>query len=475
MGTALVLGAGFAGLTAAVELAARGLKVTVLERRPSLGGRASSYTDRATGERCDNGQHLLIAGYRNTIAFLERIGAAGDLRFDPDLEVRFVARDAPSACFRAASLPAPLHLVSAFLHHPLLGVRDRLAVARAALAILRLDEREVEALEPVRFVDWLERNGQPRAAIDAFWEVFVLATVNQSVRVASALPVLRVLRLGFLGSREAARLGYAVVGLGDLYAGRAAAFVRARGGEVRTRARVAAIETAADGVACNGGGGARVAGVRLEDGERLAADLVVSALPFPALEAVAPGLGLVPPGLEPSPIVNVHVWLDRGDLLGGATFAALLGTRLAQWVWDRRRMMREPAPGGHLSVTISGADLALRLSRAEVEATVLADLRDLLPSVRAAAVDRVAVVKEPFATFRAAPGAERLRPPARTAVRGLYRAGDWTATGLPSTIEGAVISGLRAVEAATGEAGLVRSLDARPDWPVRLLRRLPGR
>lgn len=458
-----MIGGGLAGLAAAVELAGAGFRVTVLEKAPRLGGRAHSFEDRALGHACDNGQHLFIAGYRNARAFLAKIGAAGDLVIQPALAVRFVAPGGRSFDFRATRrLPAPFHLLPAFLRHPLLSARDRAAAARAAAAILSLDEARLAAAEPLRFDEWLRAHGQPRALVDAFWEVITLATINAPSSVVSAYPILKVLRLGFLGSADAGRLAWAAVPLGDLFGERAAAFIRARGGDVRLRARVR-------GIARDGAGG-RVVGVDLDGGgaaaERLAADVYVSAIPFGALRALAPDL--VPGALRPAPIVDVHLRVDREVL--DAPFAALLGARAAQWVWNRGRMLR-PGCGcaGMLSVTISGAEEALELPPAEIERRVIEDLRAFLPPMREAALLGVRTIKEPHATLRLAPGVERLRPPARTALANLFLAGDWTDTGLPSTIEGAVISGFRAAEAATGRR-IVLPLEALQDLPSRALR-----
>jgi squalene-associated FAD-dependent desaturase len=475
---AIVLGAGFAGLAAAVRLAEAGYRVTVLEKAPRLGGRASSFDDRPSGERFDNGQHVVIAGYRNTRAFLETIGAEGDLVLQPALSVLYLLPGGRSFDFRATRrLPAPLHLLAGFLRNPILGGRDRIAMARAVSAILRMDERALRAAEPQRFEEWLRAHGQTRRLIDFFWEVITLATINAPSRVVSAYPILKVLRLGFLGSADAGRLGYAAVPLGDLYGERAAAFVRARGGEVRTRARVARWEAAPDFSEQStlsskvNGRGERIEAVVLESGERLAADLFVSALPFQAVRALAPDL--VPAALGPAPIVDVHLLLDREVMR--APFAALLGARAAQWVWNRGRMLRMASrAAAALSVTISGADEALALEPREIEARVLDDLRAFLPDFRAARLLRVLTIKEPYATLRLEPGVEALRPPARTRFSNLLLAGDWTATGLPSTIEGAVISGLRAAEAATGRA-LVLPIDALEDAPARFARRLAAR
>jgi len=458
--SAIIVGAGFAGLAAAAELATRGVRVTVLEKAPRLGGRASSFVDRASGERCDNGQHLMIAGYRNTRAFLERTGAAKDVRFQDAMEVTFALPGGRLFPFRASKgLPAPLHLARAFLSHPLLGTRDRIAAARAGSKALLMSEAELRALEPLRFSEWLARMGQPPALVEAFWEVLTLAAVNVSVRDVSAYPILKVFRQGFMGSADAARLGYAEVPLGDLME-TAAAYVRSKGGEVRARAHVEAVPGAGR--------------VTLSGGESLEADLVVLATSLPGLRALRPEL--VSEGLTSAPIVDVHVWLDRP--ICDAMFTALLGAKAAQWVWNRARMVRPEARGVSdgtvmMSVTISGAEEAVKAAPKDLEAQVLEDFRAFFPRMAEAKVVRALTVKEPFATLRLTPGVEALRPATRTADPRLLLAGDFTATGLPSTIEGAVISGLRAVEAATGET-IVRPLEANQDAPVRFLRRLVG-
>jgi uncharacterized protein with NAD-binding domain and iron-sulfur cluster len=319
-----------------------------------------------------------------------------------------------------------------------------------------MSEAELESLEPIRFSDWLRGQGQGQAAIDSFWEVVTLATVNVGTAQVSSAPILRVLRLGFFGSADAGRLGWPTVPFEALFES-AAAFVRARGGEVRTRARAAAIDAGS--------------GVRLEGGEVVKADVIVSALPFQALRALRPDL--VPAEMRAAPIVDVHVWLDRPVFDG--PFVALLGARMAQWAWNRARMMRSPNGQGFLhSVTISGADEALAMPTRALEAAVLDDFRRFFPPMANARVLRVHTIKEPFATLRLEPGAERLRPGARTADPRLILAGDWTKTGLPSTIEGAVISGLRAAEEASGER-IVRGLEGDEDLPVRLMRRLARR
>jgi squalene-associated FAD-dependent desaturase len=458
--TAIVLGAGFAGLSAAVELADAGFAVIVLEKAPRAGGRASSFDDRTSGERVDNGQHLLIAGYRNTRAFLEKIGAARDLFLQGALSVRFFERGGRSFDFRAArGLPAPFHLLAAFLRHPLLSPAEKAAAARAVSSILCMDEPRLRAVEPLRFDAWLAAHGQSRRLVEVFWDVVALATINAPSHAISAYPILKVLRLGFFSSARAGRLAYPAVALSDFYAERAAAYLRSRGGDVRLRERVRAIERAPDG---------RARAAVLEGGGRAEATLFVSALPFRALAAIAPDL--VPAGLRPSPIVGVHLWLDREVL--DAPFAALLGAPTAQWVWNRRRMLRGgKARGGLLSVTISGAEEALGLVPHEIEARVLADLCEFLPAAREARIERALTIKEPHATLWLEPGTEARRPGPRTRVPNLFLAGDWTATGLPSTIEGAVISGLRAVEEATGRR-LVRPLEALEDFPARAMKRL---
>ncbi len=441
---AVVIGAGFAGLAAAAALAARGRRVLVLEAAHRLGGRATSFRDGATGERVDNGQHVLFGCYRHTRRFLRQIGAAGGLRVQPHLDLTSVDADGRRTRLACPPLGPPLDLLAGLLEWEALRLRDRCALFRLA-GPLRRARRELRgapgapaaaAGETVR--GWLRRHGQTRRLRTLLWEPLALAALNQDPGAAAAPTFVRALALLTGAAPGDSGVALPVRPLDRFFAEPARRFIEARGGELRTGAPARLL--------------ADDAGVRAVEagGRRWAAPAVISAVPWFALPGLFPSGP--PPALAPvcdaagrtasSPIVTVNLWLDRPVL--DVPFLGLPG-RALQWVFDKGRIFGGGA--SHLSLVSSGADAIVRLPNRAIVARAVADLGTGAPAAREAAVVRATVVREPRATFSLAPG-QPARPGARTAVPGLLLAGDWTDTGLPGTIESAVLSGRRAADAA---------------------------
>ncbi len=451
----VVIGGGFAGLAAAVRLAGAGARVTVLERRGVLGGRAYSFVEPESGAVLDNGQHLFMRCYRETLAFLETLGTADRIAFQRRLAVEFVGEDGRTARLDCPPLPAPLHLVAGLLRFDGLGLADRLRMLRVGAALAaaaRAGEAATARLEALTVEAWLASLGQSAASRRLFWDPLTLATLNDGPDVASARWLVAVLRRAFLEGARAGDLGFATAGLSDLYTEQARAYVEARGGTVRTRAAVAGLEVAGD----------RVVAVRLAPGDGLSSDArggawlpveaVVSAVPHYALPALLPpALAARPPfaglaGLGTSPIVSFHLWYDRP--ITDRPFLGLLDSPL-HWLFDR---------GSHVTVVTSGARTLIDLSRSELTALAAREVERLVPGARGARLVHAHVIKERYATPSLAPGAGRLRPGPRTPLANLILAGDWTATGLPGTIEGAVTSGHAAAAVLIGtRAAAVRS------------------
>ena len=424
----VVVGGGFAGLSAATALAARGARVLVLEARPSLGGRAASFTDPATGEAVDNGQHILAGAYYETFEVLARIGAMDGVRMQPSLELVVVETNGRRTQFACPPLPSPLHLLAGLLRWPALGWGDRLAALRIGL------RRRPHATETVR--QWLLALGQTPRLISLLWEPLAVAALNQPIDTAAASSFAVVIDR-ILARRAASSLGLAVAPLSDLYAVPARAFIEARGGAVRT-GRSAVI----------GAWPAASLSVRSGDHE-IWPRAIICAVPWHGLRAA---FWPEPPPLSPvfaaadatpaSPIVTVNLWLDRD--VTRAAFVGLPG-RTMQWVFDKRLIFGDGA--SHLSLVCSGAEAVVAKTNDELVALAVEELKSGCPAAREAVVRRAVVVRERKATFSVAPGSPA-RPPVRTAIPGLYLAGDWIGNDLPATIEGAVISG----HSAAGEA-----------------------
>lgn len=445
---AIVVGAGFAGLSAASRLADAGARVLVLEARPRLGGRATAFVDRATGELVDNGQHVLFGCYRETLAFLRRIGAEDGVRLQPALRVPFVDTAGGVTELRCPPLPAPLHLVAAVLDWPALPFRDRWSVLRLAgpLRVARRQmagDKHLQVASPGETVEtWLKLNGQSDALRAWLWEPLAVAALNQSPAEAAAQPFVRVLAGLFGADPRDAAVGLPSRPLHLMYAEPARAFIEARGGSVRTGALASVVVD-----------GDRLRGVEV-GGDRFLGRAVVAAVPWYALSPLVLRTGAVPPEfaatldratrLESLPIVTVNLWYDR--VVMDEPFVGLHGTSM-HWVFDKRAAFGGAA--SHLSVVASGARDLVDLTNEQLVARAAREIASVLPGAGAAHLLRGTVIREKRATFSLAPG-QPPRPGHRTAVPGLLLAGDWTDTGLPGTIESAVVSGHRAADEVLG-------------------------
>jgi len=430
---AIVVGAGFAGLSAAVRLARDGAHVLVLEAKARLGGRATAFADHETGELVDNGQHVLMGCYTETFAFLRDIGAIGNIALQRQLAVTMIDRRGMRSRLTCPALPAPLHLVAGVMDWDALTWRDRWSVLGMATP-LKNARREmtgapVRASSPGETVEsWLIRNGQTPRLREMLWDPLALAALNQDPASASAPPFARVLAEMFGSDPAAAAIALPIKPLDQMYAEPAGRYIAARGGTVMTGA--AARVRATPALVVEAGG------------RRWMSDHVVVAVPWFALPDV---FFPVPAALDAvvararemksMPIVTVNLWFDRPIL--DEPFIGLPGRKM-QWVFDKRLLL-----GGavsHLSLVSSGADAILRRSNPDMIADAHAEILEALPAARGATLTKATVIREPRATFSLAPGQPE-RPKTATGIRGLVLAGDWIDTGLPATIESAVRSG----------------------------------
>jgi squalene-associated FAD-dependent desaturase len=443
----VVVGAGVAGLSAAVRLTRRGARVLVLEARARLGGRATAFTDQTTGELVDNGQHVLLGCYRHTFAFLKDIGADSNVSAQRALRVSMIDSAGRRSSLECPDLPSPFHLVAGVLEWDALGWADRLSVLRMARP-LRVAQRALKpgateiAASPGETVEnWLVRNGQTARIREMLWEPLGLAALNQPIARAAAPVFARVLAEMFGTDPRASAIVLPNMPLHLMYAEPARGFIEAHGGTVLTGAPAT--------IDMQDGAVVAVAAGR----ERWTVETAVSAVPWFALNAALGGdRRLVEPliarasAMASSPIVSVHAWFDRPVL--DEPFVGLPG-RAMQWVFDTRTVTGSHASS--VSLVSSGASEIVHRRNDELIADALVELHGALPAARAAQLLRATVVREPRATFSLAPGQPE-RPPTATPVRGLFLAGDWTDTGLPATIESAVRSGHAAGDAAADAA-----------------------
>ncbi len=440
----MVIGAGFAGLSAAVRLTREGARVLVVEARSRLGGRATAFSDRETGELVDNGQHVLLGCYRDTLSFLDEIGARGHVTFQPTLGVTMVDRDGRSSRLSMSSLPPPLHLIAGVFDWEALAWKDRLSILRMR-APLEIARRALSsgsygiAASPGETVEnWLIRNGQTARIREMLWDPLALAALNQPPSHAAAPPFARVLAEMFGPDARAASIGIPNKPLDAMYAEPARAYIERHGGTVRTGAP-ATVHVSQD----------RVTHVSV-GAERIEAAAVVSAVPWFALASLFDGsrhplaeIAARASDMRSMPIVTVNLWLD-GSIFE-EPFVGLPG-RDMQWVFDKRQAFG--ASASHLSLVSSGATSMANRTNDELIGAAHQQLLEAFPQARRVSLLRATVIREPKATFSLAPG-QPARPGTATPVREFFLAGDWIDTGLPATIEGAVRSGHMAADLAT--------------------------
>jgi squalene-associated FAD-dependent desaturase len=438
----VVIGGGLAGIAAALDCAAAGASVTLVEVRRRLGGAAYSFE--REGLQMDNGQHVFLRCCTAYRALLARLGSERLTAVQPRLRIPVLKPGSKPTVLRRGSLPAPLQLAGALARYPHLSRPERLGAARAALGLMRLDPDE-QALDRVSFGDWLARHGQGPRAVGALWDLIALPTLNLPAAQASLALSAFVFRTGLLSAADAGDIGFHEATLGETIGVPAERALREAGVELRLGWRAERLQRTAGGLEVHTSAG--------EDG--LSAEAAVVAVPHArAATLLEPLLGEragTLRGLGSSPIVNLHVLYDRP--VCDEPFAAGVGTPV-QYLFDRTRAAGAPAGCQYLAVSLSGAEREMNMSVGDLRERYEPALRELLPRARQAKVEMFLATREHAATFRAAPGTAALRPGARTSIPGLVLAGTWTATGWPATLESAVLSGHAAAAVTLEELGI---------------------
>lgn len=424
----IIVGGGIAGIACALRLAEAGLRITLLETRKKLGGRATSFQDVRTGLTIDNCQHVSLGCCTNYLDFCTRLGVESKIRWLR--EIYWVEPGGRTSTMRPGVLPAPGHFTGSFLGASFLTAREKVSIGSAMLAALTADRGLWRART---FADWLAAHMQTRDAIDKFWAPVVISACNLDVDRVCAASALHVFQEGFLAHRDAAAMGVARVPLVELYDPAEQAIARA-GGELRLGTGVERLWN--DRVLTTGG-------------ETLAADAVICAVPAEravrivdeSIRAADPRFGMMS-RITHSPILGVHLAFDRPVM---PMHSAVLVARPTQWLF------RKDDAGRHVHAVISAADAWIALDEAEITRRVLEDLHACFPAARAASLESSRPVKEKLATFAPTCEVEASRP-SQVGPSGLVLAGDYTMTGWPATMEGAVRSGYLAAGAILGRS-----------------------
>jgi squalene-associated FAD-dependent desaturase len=462
-----VVGGGLAGLAAGSALAENGFHVTLFERRPYLGGRASSYQHPGTGEVVDNCQHVLLGCCTNLIEFYRRIGVENKIRwFD---QLTFLEPGGRASVIRSSWLPAPFHTAPAFLRATCLNLADKLAVAAAMAALTPLTPGD----NGETFLAWLRRHGQTDGAINRFWKTVLVSALNEELENVSVRSAAQVIRESFLKSAAAGRMGIPTVPLSDLYSA-AGDYICARGGAVEFRCNVESFR-------------AEPAQVKLlVSGQEQIFDFVILAVPFDVLCRLLPRTSAAEPlqqslaHFETSPITGIHLWFDRQ--ITELEHAVLLD-RTIQWMFHKSKLFAAgrhgfsdaaASNGSYVELVVSSSKSLVEKSRAEIIDMALKESCEFFPAARDANLIKSTVIKEIHATYSPRPGIDAYRPGSQTAWPRVFLAGDWTATGWPATMEGAVRSGYVAAQYVARVAGQRRVAFLTPDLPAAGFMRLFG-
>jgi len=456
----VVVGGGVAGLSAACALADSGYRVRLLERRPYVGGRASSYEHPGAGEVIDNCQHILLGCCTNLVDFYRRLGVADEIQwFDRTV---FIEPGGRQTVLEPNALPAPLHMSFAFLRAHAFSVADKLAIIRGILSFLK----DVSPDTTETFAHWLVRTGQTTSATDRFWKLVLASALNEDPECISLHYAAKVFREVFLFSARGGEMGIPRLPLSELY-GKAADYLKARGAEIHLR-------TGVDLIRQQDGLWFIVAGE-----QSFTADAVVLALSFEAMQKLqsalpqtegAEALFATLRGFGHSPITSIHLWFDRE--VTSLDHAVLLDTPF-HWMYNKSRLQPEirNSAGSYLELVVSASRALIPMQRQEIVDLATHELPKFFPALRSARLDKAAVVKEVRATYSVRPLLDQIRPGAEGPWPGIYLAGDWTATGWPATMEGGVRSGYLAAEALTRDSGDEKKFLV-PDLPPRGLMRL---
>ncbi len=420
-----VIGGGLAGLATALALGSAGHRVTVYEARPFLGGRATSYE--VNDVTIDNCQHILLRCCTNLLDFYRRLGVAEQIHFYR--EFYWIEPGGRMSVMKRGVLPAPLHFTGSFAKLRFLSPMDKLSVASGLLAV-KYEYGKRADLDQMSMADWLREKRQTPRAIERFWRQVLVSAVNEELDRMAAAHGLQVLYLGFLSNATAYEMGVPSVPLADLYS--AEAWSRYESVRFSYRSAVQRIQIASG----------EVRAASTDDGP-IEADAYVLAVPFERVNALAPELKPDLSAFAHSPITGIHLWFDRP--VTDLPHATLLD-RTIQWMYNK-------GDGRHVQLVVSASRSLTDMPRGEVIEMALKELTEFFPNVGQAKLERAHVVKEVRATFSAAPGLEVHRPPQSTAVSNLFLAGDWTRTGWPATMEGAVRSGYLAAEAVLQHFG----------------------
>lgn len=437
----VILGGGLAGISATKLLIEQGFSVSLVEKRPFLGGRAYSFRSSELATDVDNGQHVFMGCCTSYVRLLQTLGSYDATFIQKRLKVEVVLDNRSGWIFSWPHLRM-LHLLPSLISYPHLGIFDKIRVIYGLICI-RFDDRKIDSAgkDSESFLTWLEQHYQSKQSIENFWNLIILPSMNDNIKNVNTDMAMLVLKEGFINHPKNSILGFGKSGLNSLTTTPAEQFIAKNGGSLILGKSVNKINIDKY----------QIKSVKLSDGSNLEADAFISALPFDVLLGCLPVEQRKSPffsaieSLSYSPIVNIHFWYDKPVM--SQIFVAVLNSPI-QWVFNRSEIRGDHQTTlQHLCISLSGAWEFIAVEKNKLIELFTDEMRRVFPKARHAKIEKAFVIKQPNATFRSLPGVGAHRPSQVTPISNFYLAGDWTNTGWPSTMESAVRSGELAAQA----------------------------
>lgn len=417
----VVIGGGVAGLTAAAYLSKNGIKVTLLESSPKLGGRAYSFRDQKTNAVIDNGQHILMGCYKDTLEFLKLIDAKENFIYQKRLEVILLQPGGKEVRLKSFPVLYPLNLLLALLKFKVLTLKERISVV---VFMMKLPFQSHQKLMNKNIKEWLQGNNQTENVISALWKMIAVGALNTNMEKASAFMFRDILMKIFFTGNFSSTIILPRSGLTESYVDNAISYIEKNNGEIKISSSVDDIIIEDD----------IVIGIKINEEIYNDFDFAVSAIPFYSLQKIIPE-NIIDNKIsfEYSSILNIHIWLKNNQLT--KPFYGLIDSPV-HWIFNK---------DDHINLVISDADYLMDKSSEEIFKMCKTELKKYT-GIDENEIEHYKVLKEKRATFVPSNEIIYSRPQAKTKIRNLFLAGDWTNTGYPSTIESAANSGRIAAE-----------------------------
>lgn len=421
----IIIGGGFAGLSAACYLAGKGIKVHLLEASPKLGGRAYSFNYQNQNTVVDNGQHIMMGCYKNTIDFLKLIGAENKISFQKSLKINFVERGGENHKLDSSKLFYPFNLLLAILNYTAVRFRERISILKLFAKIFFSDPKKYKNISAA---EWLGNEKQNERIIKSLWEIIVVGTLNTTAENASAEMLIKILKVIFFTGRRSSVIVLPETGLSEMYCNDAKLFIEKNGGQISLSEKVSELEIEEE----------KIKKVVTNKDVYSDFDFVISAVPFHSLKKIINKFeneNLQEMGIDYSPILTVHLWLDDNPFT--EKFYGLIDSEI-HWVFNH---------GKHITLVTSSANELVEMTDEEIAEIIYSELENYFPIFSQSFVTEKLILKEKRATFIPTVELTERRDKLKFSYKNFFLAGDWINTGLPSTIEGAVLSGRAAADA----------------------------